>query len=426
MDKKVPGRFNAAFEIPQFDLLDLSAEKYVVSWARHSRLSLETPYVLRNKNHWYIGDSPFSFITEEDRYLIMADLLFDILDEPPRWKEPKKPAVFRMEDVHPRVISWQLYKMTDLLAEHHVPFSMTLVPIFSDPLSTTLVRDKFVPMSASPSFIAWLQYAKKHNATFIFHGVSHQSGKRRNPWSGTTGDDFEFWDVVANKPLPWDSAPFVVNRLEDGLDLISSAQIIPSAWLSPHYQASPLDYVTFGELFTWNMGRIIYFPFLDIKQKRRLPDNLRMDLTGKSKNGHRLAYFEDLAVTHADTLPAGQFYPYEIYGDYYGQRVIPEDVGNVQPFMNEQVMKTASVEELIAVMKRNRVIRDAWGSYFVHPFQLDDTIHEGSALFPGKTTRIEKLIQATRDNGYEFIDLKSWIAKVGDEKRPEPIEYRLD
>jgi hypothetical protein len=94
--------------------------------------------------------------------------------------------------------------------------------------------------------------------------------------------------------------------------------------------------------------------------------------------------------------------------------------------MNEQVHKTLVIEDLIRILRRNRVLRDNWGSFFIHPFQVEETKNEGIGNYPMDTTEIEKLIDAARDAGYRFIDLKKWVHEAPLEKRPEPIETFLN
>lgn len=418
-------KFMASFEIILFKLLTGEAEKKVVSWAKHStQKNLKTPYVIKDENHWYFGDSPFYFATEEDRYLILADILFDVLKEKPVRGDSDRPAVFRLEDIHPKVQLWYLYKMTDLLYEHKVPFSMTVVPIFTDPLGILedRVEERFVPITQKREFIDFLKYAEARGATFIFHGVTHQYGKKPNPFSATTGDDFEFWDRVNNIPVDRDSTSFVVNRIEEGRKLLAEAGIQPIAWVSPHYQASPLDYVIFGQLFRWNMGRMIYFPFSK-SGNSTLPDSLSIEAHPNIPSGERLKYFQNLKVEYpSKMLPNGQYYPYEIFGDCYGQRVVPENVGNVQAYLNEQVLRTLTIDDMVRIMKRNRKMRDTWASYFIHPFLLEETGGEGLARFPGDVSEIERLVKSSREAGYEFINLKDWIDKQPLTRRPEPIE----
>jgi len=418
-------RFVAAHEISIFKPLDSQPDHFIVSMARHSTSGEEVPYVLRNRNHWYVGDSPFPFMHEEDRYLIFADLLFDILEESPRYTG-KKPALIRLEDVHPKVPLWQLYRMANLMHAHKVPFSISIIPIFKDPLMVMIddPAEKFVPLTNNRPFMEFLTYAAERNASYIYHGVTHQYGEGKNPFNGLTGDDFEFWNRVENAPVKEDSAEFAVRRIEDGLTLLEQAKVKTVAWLTPHYQASALDYTIFGQLFFWNVGRIIYFPH-EVAQKSKLPFHLNINTAGASGNGKRLSYFSDLAVKlPKGLLPAGQFYPYEIFGDIYGQRIVPENVGNVQPYMNEQVYMTQTVDDLIRILKRNRVLRDNWGSFFLHPFRLGDRSQEGVGSFPGETKEIERLIIEARKAGYEFIDLKTWVRDRLTTTRLEPIEVK--
>ncbi len=411
-------KFMASFEISLFSVKASRSPSRVLSWATHStQTNNRTPYVLRNENHWYFGDSPFYFTTEDDRYLILADCLFDLLEEKPIRSDEQRPAIFRLEDIHAKLQMWQLYKMTDLLHSHKVPFSMTVIPVFSDPLgiSQEKVADRFVPLTKKKEFLEFLKYAESKGASFIFHGVTHQYAKSPNPFTGMSGDDFEFWDRVHNKPVDRDSSNWVLDRLREGRELLQQAQVTPVAWISPHYQASPLDYSIFSEVFDWNMGRMIYFPFIR-KGQPSLPDRLKLNsFQGDDDQSHleRKRFFNHLRIDYTNhVLPSGQFFPFEIYGDSLGQRIIPENVGNVQPYLNEQVMRTLSVDQMVQTMKRNRKLRDTWASYFIHPFLLEQTSSEGLAKFAGDVEEIEKLINQTRQAGYEFIDLKAWVEKA--------------
>lgn len=423
--------FLAAFEIAQFSLTDPKATS-VLSWAIHSGTFERTPYILRDRNHFYVGDSPFSFMTEEDRYLIFADLLFDIVDEKPR-HPGKKPAFLRLEDVHPIVPTWQIDTMAEMLERQRVPFAISLIPVFADPreVLAATVAERFVPLTQSREFVASLESARKRGASFLLHGFTHQYGKQANPFNGLSGDDFEFWDRVNNRPIKEDSPQFVLRRLESALKLIGDANVAygtsvnVQGWLTPHYQASILDNLMFGKLFAWTVGRDIYFPYT-VRGKRDFPDALRLEGGALAHPGAREPYFRNLMVEYdGESLPNGQLFPYEIFGDVNGARKIPENVGNVQPYKNEQVHRTQSIEELIANLKRNRVLRDTWGSFFVHPFRLNERFDDGVGEFPGDTRELERLVQAARGYGYEFIDLQTWGPRNAKAIRPEPIEIHL-
>ncbi len=417
-DSADPKKLNAAYEIALYEPLGPQVE--AIAMASHSTQNISTPYVLRKGNRWLVAESPFSFATESDRYLIMADLLFDILGEKPRHE--KKVALFRLEDLHPRVPPWQIHRMVDLFKSEGIPFSATLVPVFRDPLKITTSDplETFVPLTQAPLFLSALHRAKESGASFFLHGVTHQYGETPNPFSAITGDDFEFWDRVRNRPIGEDSPEYVTRRLSEGWGLVDRAGIQPIGWVTPHYQASALDSILFGQLFEWSAGRVIYFPF-HAAQKKRLPSSMRLGSVASISD--QLKFLSDLRVTTHEDRPNGQFFPYEIFGDVFGQRIIPENIGNLQPFMNEQVFKAQTVPDMVRMMRRNRKLRDVWGSFFIHPFLLEETSEAGAGKFTGDVEPIRRLIRGAKTNGYQFVDLKSWIENQSQvPNRPDPIE----
>jgi uncharacterized protein YdaL len=421
LNKSAPNGFWGHYEITEFEFDREALESITLSWARHSTSGREIPYILRSQNHWYIGDSPFSFAHEEDRYLIFADLLFDILGEPAKHKV--KPAFFRIEDIHPRIPLWQLYTLSRMLERHDIPYSIALIPFFYDPQGVISgSKDDFSPLNREPLFLDYLDYARAGGAKLIYHGVTHQYGREANPFDATSGSDFEFWDVVRNRPVAKDSPEFVIRRIEDGIDAFDAAGFQPLAWEVPHYQASPLDYVIFGQLFHWNMGRVIYFPTRPYSPPK-LPSHLTVDRGWKSAKSQRLKHFEGLEVSYPEhILPNGQFFPYEIYGDIYGQRILPENVGNFQPYMSPHVPRPKALDDLIRIVRRNRVLRDVWASFFVHAHLLGTTERWGMGRFNGDTRKIETLIEEIKRQGYEFVDLKEFTQRSSTRRRPPTIE----
>jgi uncharacterized protein YdaL len=149
-----------------------------------------------------------------------------------------------------------------------------------------------------------------------------------------------------------------------------------------------------------------------------------MDKVGAAGNGKRLSHLGDMQFEYdKEGVAMGQFFPYEIYGDVYGQRLIPENVGNLQPYLNEQVHKTQTVAQMIRTMERNRVLNnDIWASYFVHPFYVETTREGGSGAFPGDVKAFVRLINETRKMGYEFVNLKEWIQQNELTLRSDSIE----
>ena len=416
-------QFVCAFEQSVLKLEDQNTE--VLSWSIHSGTGEKIPYILRAKNKFIITESPFSFMTEDDRSLILADLLFDILDEKPLY-QGKKPAFFRLEDIHPRLPLWTLFQTADALGKHNIPWHTSLIPIYSDTegrlidtQGRKIYNDTIV---ANKPFQEWMRYAETKGAEYILHGVTHQSGTYRNPL-GISGDDFEFWDYPNNQALENENAAAILDRLQLGWELTDAVGIDPVAWLTPHYQASPLGYRIFADVFKWNIGRVTYFPDSVFNIPERLDSDYSFSNSGKSNHHLRK---EKLGALKADwpkhLLPSGQIFPYEIYGDYYGQRLIPEVNGNIELYMLPGVWGVRSLEQVIASMKRNRNLRDVWASFFWHSYYLENTSLGGGAEYIGDTRHIDKLVNAAKKYGYEFISLKEWNEKNPYPKAPPTIE----
>jgi uncharacterized protein YdaL len=382
--------------------IDEGAADNVVSWMRHNTTKQKRPYVLRNDNHWLVADMPLSYVQEEDRYLIFADLLFDFLGEKPKNKGPR-PALVRFEDVSATTPIRQLMSLMNAAERNQVPFSISLIPIYKNAM-----KKQTVPMSSIQDFIDVLKDAKKNGGSILMHGTTHQSDDYNNP-SGESGIDYEFWDEVKNKPMPNDSPEYVVNRLEQGITEMENVGITPVAWLCPHYAASVLDEYMFAQLFHWNIGRTMYAPY-KVTQSQKLPDELTFDNSGSEKNGERLPYFKNLAVTPAKTVdPEGQFFPYEIYRDIYGQHIIPENLGYIRPTDEGAYAHLNMPKDIVRMLKRNRVLRDVWGSLYIHPYIVDTKDNGGIGKYNGDIRPIEKLFQKAKKLGYQFVNLTDYV-----------------
>jgi hypothetical protein len=105
--------------------------------------------------------------------------------------------------------------------------------------------------------------------------------------------------------------------------------------------------------------------------------------------------------------PFGQLFPYELYGDMYGQLLAPENLGNVQPDLNDQVTATRSVDTILKDAKRNLVLRDVWASVFYHPFLLNPELNSANANNPPMTD-LEILVKGLKDLGYNFINMNNY------------------
>jgi len=156
------------------------------------------PYIIKNKNLWYIADSPFSYANEGGRFLIFADLLHDILGE---YHVASHQAMVRIEDVNPRSSATDIINITDYLDSQGIPFHISLIPIFREPNTKedTLLSD-------NPKLIEAIQYAVSKGATIIMHGITHQN-------QGVSGVDYEFWDPVRGKPVRHESDEWRLHRI---------------------------------------------------------------------------------------------------------------------------------------------------------------------------------------------------------------------
>lgn len=389
-----------------------SHRSQVLAEAIHNHTGERLPYIIRggeSGNKYFVADNPFTFIHEDDRYLVFSDILFDALEASPR-HPGRKHAVIRIEDVNLAQDFTQLRALGDLFQKYKAPFHLATIPIFADPYNDSgLGGSSMIPLNHAPEFAGLLQELQAEGASIIWHGVTHQYARMKNPTNGMSGDDFEFWDIIRNRPVQEDSPRFVLNRLDAGWRAFESVGIRPQIWEVPHYQASALDYHLFSRVFSWNIGRIMYSDHKVTGLPASRDPELWFESSGLQGSSNRWASLKNVQAEQA-TGHNGQFFPYEIYGDVYGQRVLPENLGNVQP--DGIFGKARSIDDLIATARRNRVLRDAWASFFFHAYLLRD---EGSRI-----EDVERLIIALKDLGYEFIDLEEFIRDRKAILRPEP------
>lgn len=270
-----------------------------------------SPYAIRSGKFYYFADSPLAYTTETDRYLFFADKLHDILNQPHRESHL---ALIRIEDVHPLEDPENLRKITDLLSSEGIPFLVSVIPFYVDP-----VEQINVALSDKPDMVDALQYVQSHGGTILMHGVTHQ-------YHGTTAVDYEFWDEANHRPIKNDNAAEVEKKIESGVHELVKNGIFPVAWETPHYGASVIDYRQIGKIFSTAVeGR--------------------------------------LAIDHLDY---GQSFPYVIDKDMYEQKIYPENLGYV-PLGKPKEMENA-VQNLIEAARINLYVRDGFAAAFFHPF----------------------------------------------------------
>lgn len=334
------------------------------------------PWAVRSANLTYVAESPFSYVTEGGHYLVYADLLYDALG---RQKTPVRQAAVRLEDVSPISDPDTIRRYADYLSSEGVPFQIAVVPNFVDRKGTTLSGEpRNLSLSDMPKLVDALKYAQSRGGVLIQHGTTHQYGNLDNPYSGATGDDFEFfkagcsdspkppYDLVTCAdntavqllgPLENDEEDDAARRVAGGRHLFDQAGLgTPTVFETPHYTASPAAYRAIRRVYPVRYERGLY------------TDGL---LTGKPSTG----YIVD------------QYFPYAVT-DVFGSKVLPENLGSFAPksYSGHAVHTTA---DIVTAARANLVVRESTASFFFHPFLPIENLQE--------------IVRGIKDAGYTFL-----------------------
>ncbi len=366
------------------------------------------PYITRaNANFWYIADLPFSYMSEEDRYLVWADVLFDVFNVAP---STSKRALLRLEDVSAKSDPAELRAIADYCFAQGVPFSIAVVPLYKDPLG---YYNGGVPESISINQASLvkqaLYYCRQKGAEIIMHGYTHQYAAIANPYNGVTGDDFEFFRATENAdrtlnflgPVAEDSANWVKARLDAAANEMNKAKLPWVGFEAPHYAASEVDYKAFASKFKFSYHRNLYYegamtgtgaqmaPSTALSVQAQTTNKGNYDKTMKqaaAANSKGKSDKKLVSVTSALEAPAirfaGQMFPYVCGRDIYGQKILPENLGNVEPVAWPDPELGPYPQRLPAAIinaaQLNLGIRDSWASFYFHPFwdikYLKDTV----------------------------------------------------
>jgi len=309
----------------------------------------EWPYIVQSGNFWFVADMPMISTTFENRSLAFADLLHDMLGI---YHEESHRAFFRIEDVAAVSDVATLKSLGDVLADLNVPFTISLIPeyrdwsgIYNNGVSEIVRITKNSPVSAEMR--RWVS----EGGQILQHGTTHQIDGLMNPYSGVSGDDYEFYRVTADEqgfltlvgPLAGDSASWARNRVNRGLNILKNAGFNPVGWLTPHYLASKVDYEVFASIHPFACDRGIFF-------------------------------FKDAAGnTQATELNS----PY-IYRDTYGLKRMPETIGYIDPFGWYELQPPTGPGDLLQRAKALKVVRDGWAGFYFHwyldPEELRQTV----------------------------------------------------
>ncbi len=374
-----------------------------------------TPYVIHSSNLWYVSDIPFAYLNESDRYLVFCDLLHDIvgIDHAETHR-----ALVRIEDISADTVPKELRDVADYLYSRGAPFHMALVAGYRDPLLAD--PDVNVPfdytLRLSDELIAAIRHAEDRGGIIIAHGFTHQWDSVPNPFCGRTGDDFEFYrvtmdetgDLVYEGPVPPDSEAWAQSRMTAALHELRSAGFHPVAWEVPHYAASQTDYEAFAEIGDLFYHRTLYFAdagpsgaaMLDLltqctagpreAQSRVSPARDWRQPPRSSRSRGRDPFRGEVVVTAAETnsqAMLGQFFPYVIQQDVYGQKLAPENLDYIEPGDGGYVPRLPP--EIITDAERNLAIRDGWASFYFHAFY--------------DINYLKETVEGIQSLGYQFV-----------------------
>lgn len=332
---------------------------------RGSRSGTRAPFAVRSGAFWFFAELPFTYAGPRDRYLIFADLLFDILGTSPSVKEHR--ALVRLEDVHPFSRPSTIDRLSEYFQKRKVPFSVAVIPYYRDPngLAGRPLKESTLEDIRSIPLVEALKRAVARGGSIVQHGTTHQFGTLKNPNSGISGDDFEFWDVPNGRPIPeLESEAVVRERLLMGKAMLERLGLKPFAFEVPHYQGSPLAYRVTGSIYPATYQRVTYYS------------------NEQGKVG---------TATPSATW-VGQEFPFVIKRDHYGQLVLPENIGNLQ-----YTRPVQSVDDLLRNADYAKTVRDGFASFFFHPFLLEGPDAEKAM------GDLDRLVGGLRARGFRFV-----------------------
>lgn len=160
-------------------------------------------------------------------------------------------ALVRLEDVspwyalNPKRLELLRY-IADYLASRHVPFQVAMIPIYLDPATGVRIGIDTPDDPRVKEFIATIHYMISKGGEIGLHGYTHQMGE------GVTGDSIEFSN---NQHAIEGTVAYMAPRVNAALVAAKAANIPITFWETPHYTASPEQYVYLETRFP-----IIYEP----------------------------------------------------------------------------------------------------------------------------------------------------------------------
>ncbi|MGV2289258.1 DUF2334 domain-containing protein [Trinickia sp. YCB016] len=339
----------------------------------NSQTKATTPYVMRSGNFWYFADIPFTYIGPTDRYLVICDMLHDILQTNAATNHR---ALVRFEDLDAYTTTASMNSLVNYMYGKKIPFTMATIPVYTDPNG---YYNGGVPetihLAQATGLKSILRNAITKGGTIVAHGETHQYDSTPNLLNAVSGNDYEFWYAVQNRPVDEDSVPWAAGRMTEAIAEFTLNGFKVAGWAAPQYQMSANASMAAATVFpTATFQRAVYYTATDPQIG-----------TGAANQD----------------FSAGQFFPYIINKDYYGERIIPENLGciqydicNIDPFS----CVTYTWQQLVTNAQYGLVVRDGFASFFFHPYWLEPNL-KLPAL-----SNFESLITGITNLGYTWVD----------------------
>lgn len=184
-------------------------------------------------------------------------------------KEPKI-ALIRLEDVSPWYAIQEnglevLRKTADYLYSEHVPFHVSVVPIYINP-QEHISLDMSDPNSPEmKAFRETILYMATRGGVIGIHGYTHQHGE------GISTADFEF-----GKCNECSTDTYALEHMKSAVETFEKSGIKFYYWETPHYTATPSQYKVFAKYFT-----LFYEP--DFRFRRSKTISVHYDLRSDKK-----------------------------------------------------------------------------------------------------------------------------------------------
>ncbi len=336
------------------------------------------PWAIRSANLTYVGEIPFSYMSETDRYVAFSDLLFPALAPS---AQATHQALVRLEDVSPASDPTALMNIANYLSSQGVPFSVNVIPEYTDPNGYyNNGTPQTITLAQAPAVVTALKYMLSHGGTLNDEGYTHQYSNVANPYDGVSGDDAEFFRaqcsttqnppynfqapcqnadwVIWNGPLTGDSQSWAAGRAKSAKALFTQAGLpVPADWVTPHYFASAADYAGIDSVYSTRYEREIF--------------------ASGQLSGGTLDY----------TKIFGQFFPYVVH-DVYGEKVIPENLGDDEPTaVNNNPPRTPA--DIIHNAQVNLAVTQGVASFFFDP--------------SNPLTDLQQIVTGIKGLGYTFV-----------------------